>query len=61
MGGSLQGAAGESRRLFPRRERQCYKITMTDPLAPTAGLGIRLALAATVLVAVWLTALWALA
>lgn len=34
---------------------------MIDPLAPTVGLGVRLALSAAVLAVIWLTAAWALA
>jgi hypothetical protein len=39
---------------------QCYKVTMIDPLAPTAGVGARLILAAVLVVCVWLTVAWAL-
>jgi hypothetical protein len=48
-------------RLFPLREEQCYKITMIDPLAPTAGLGARLLLAGGVIALMWLIVGWALA
>jgi hypothetical protein len=34
---------------------------MLDPLAPSAGIGARLVLAAAVLALVWLAVLWALA
>jgi hypothetical protein len=34
---------------------------MLDPLAPSAGIGARLLLAAAVLALVWLAVLWALA
>jgi hypothetical protein len=38
-----------------------YKVTMHDPLAPTAGIGARLVLVAALVSGVWLAVAWALA
>jgi len=46
-------------RLFPRGPVQCYIITMLDPLAPTAGIGARLLLAAGAVACMWLAVAWA--
>lgn len=45
--------------LFPRGPAQCYTITMLDPLAPTAGIGARLLLAAGAVACIWLAVAWA--
>jgi hypothetical protein len=39
---------------------ECYKVTMLDPLAPTAGVVARLALAGAALIGVWSAVGWAL-
>ena len=39
---------------------QCYKVTMLDPLNPTAGLFPRLAQAGGLVAVVWLAVAWAL-
>ena len=46
--------------LFPPANRQCYTVTVTDPLAPTAGLASRLLLAAGLIALLWLAVAWAL-
>lgn len=56
-----RGQRPVARRVFSIWQWQCYKVTMIDPLAPTVGLGVRLALSAAVLAVIWLTAAWALA
>ena len=40
---------------------ECYTVTMSNPLSPTASAGARLILAAALLAAVWLSVLWAMA
>jgi hypothetical protein len=46
--------------LFPGRQLECYKVTMTDPLSPTGSLGARLLLAALLLAALWALVAWVL-
>ncbi len=46
---------------FPIRALECYIVTMTNPLSPTAGALSRLMLASVVLAVVWLAVAWAMA
>ena len=56
------GGAGALRQAkpFPTAECNVMKVTMLHPLAPTAGVASRLAVAGALLAAVWLAVAWAL-